>query len=122
MKETRFSIYKTIKSTNSLLCKRCSCRLGNEKDAWEKELKKSLVKSFKYDKKVVVEIYSYRAKAIDHDNAFVTIKAIIDCFKKDRLGIIDDDSPKHIEGPYFYQFVVRDKLRQRTEIVIREIG
>jgi hypothetical protein len=44
--------------------------LGNEKDAWEKELKKSLVKSFKYDKKVVVEIYSYRAKAIDHDNAF----------------------------------------------------
>lgn len=122
MNETIFIVSKPVISTNSLLCQRCSCRLSNEKDKWEKEFKKSLVKSVKYAKKVVVEVYSYRSKEIDRDNAFLSIKAIVDCFKKDRLNILEDDSPKFIEGPYFYQFVVRDKSRQRTEIKLREIG
>lgn len=120
--EIKITVPKKIISTNKLLCRRCACRLGNEKDSWEKEIKDVLKEKIKFNKKVSVAVYSYRSKVIDRDNSFLSIKAIVDILKADRLGFIIDDSPAYIEGPYYFQFVVKDKTRQRTEIVIKEIG
>ncbi len=122
MTEKKITVEKSVKSTNNLLCKRCSCRLRDEKDSWEKELKAALDEAFYFNKKVAISIYSYRQRLLDRDNSFLSIKALIDSMKKGRLGIIEDDSPAYIEGPYYFQFVVKEKRRQRTEIVIKEIG
>lgn len=122
MNELKFSVSKKIISTNKLLCRRCGCRLRSEKDLWQKEFERVLSNKITFKKKVSISIFSYRYALLDKDNAFLSIKAIIDALKEGRIGLIRDDDPSHIEGPYFYQFLVRDKKRERTEITIKEIG
>lgn len=117
MTDTVIKIDDQIKSTNGMLCRRCTCKLGDMKDKFEKALK-AVGNLPKFTKKVSVGIYSYRVKEMDRDNAFVSIKALVDALR--RTGVIEDDSPQYIEGPYFFQFLV-GKARQRTEIIIKEI-
>jgi len=118
MTSYKISISDKIISTNKSLCRKCSCRLGSLKDKFEKSL--SGIKGLpQVKKRSVLCIYSYRTKLIDHDNAYVTVKALVDALK--RCKVIIDDDPNHIEGPYFFQFEV-PKNRERTEITLKELA
>lgn len=65
--------------------------------------------------RALVCIQSFRTKLLDRDNAWGGTKILGDCLKE--LGIIQDDSEKHIDL-HVSQTKVKTKAEERTEIEV----
>lgn len=97
------------------------------KDAWEEEVGWAWIRDkMKYEhllkdlpfKKAQLEIFIFSIQAQDTDNAYASMKGIIDGLRKVKL--ITDDDPSHLRVK-ITQAKVAHKEGERVELTIKEI-
>ena len=95
-------------------------------------LREAMIKSgysYKPVNKVEVHYQVFHcAKAIDHDNFIIGMKAFVDCLASPKTdndmahGLIPDDSPDHFTIGSIKYIKVKHRTEARVEIEITEVG